>query len=344
MSRHSWAERAIEEISPTVHRIPLPLPTDGLRAVNVYAIHDAAGITLVDGGWDVPEAEAALRIGFTELGLDVAEISSVVTTHFHRDHYTLAVRLRGLTGCRVGLGLGESESIAALLAGGNSVPGFTAIMRRAGVPPDETDPRQLGGGRSAQEGYAQPDTWLEDGDVISAPAHELEAIATPGHTRGHLCFADERAGLFFAGDHVLPHITPSIGFETRPAHLPLGDYLSSLAKIRARPDARLLPAHGPVGASVHERVDEVLLHHEIRLEHCLAALAKGATTGYEVANELRWTRHERRWRDLSNFDRVLAAHETMAHLDVLVVQGRAVSRSDDGTAVFSATFPAANSC
>jgi glyoxylase-like metal-dependent hydrolase (beta-lactamase superfamily II) len=54
----------------------------------------------------------------------------------------------------------------------------------------------------------------------------------------------------FAGDHVLPHITPSIGFEQQPAELPLGAYLDSLKLVRGLPDRRLLPAHGPVTPSV----------------------------------------------------------------------------------------------
>ena len=84
----------------------------------------------------------------------------------------------------------------------------------------------------------------------------LRVVATPGHTQGHVVFRDEAAGLLFAGDHVLPHITPSIGFEAVPVELALGHYLRSLRLVREMPDMRLLPAHGPVRPSVHDRVDE----------------------------------------------------------------------------------------
>ena len=63
-------------------------------------------------------------------------------------------------------------------------------------------------------------------------------------------FADHAAGLLFAGDHVLPTITPSIGFEPALPAQPLGDFLGSLTKVRGLPDLRLLPAHGPVADSV----------------------------------------------------------------------------------------------
>ena len=68
-------------------------------------------------------------------------------------------------------------------------------------------------------------------------ARTLDAVHTPGHTPGHYVFADRADGLLFAGDHVLPTITPSIGFTVPPTPQPLGDFMASLTKVRgpARP-------------------------------------------------------------------------------------------------------------
>jgi hypothetical protein len=52
-------------------------------------------------------------------------------------------------------------------------------------------------------------------------------------------------------------------------------------------------------------------------------VAAGAQTGLEVARRLRWTRRERRLADLDPFNQTLAVLETVAHLSVLVAQGRA---------------------
>jgi len=87
------------------------------------------------------------------------------------------------------------------------------------------------------------------------------------------------------------------------------------------PDLQLLPAHGPVTASTHERADELLAHHDQRLSASAAAVARGAGTGLEVARQLRWTRRERRLEELDPFNRMLAVLETVAHLTVLVTQG-----------------------
>jgi len=115
------------------------------------------------------------------------------------------------------------------------------------------------------------------GRSTTSATRRLEAIATPGHTRGHVVFADAAAGrLLFAGDHVLPHITPSISLEAAPQELPLRDFIESLLLVR--PDARPGPCcrpHGPVSPSVHARVDELLDHHDARLSAMLAVLADG---------------------------------------------------------------------
>ena len=168
--------------------------------------------------------------------------------------------------------------------------------------------------------WAYPDTWLEGDHDIDLGPRTLAAVHTPGHTPGHFVFADHAAGLLFAGDHVLPTITPSIGFTVPADPLPLADFLGSLAKVRALPDLEILPAHGPVAPSSHERVDELVVHHERRLDQSLAALASGPRTAREVAGELHWTRHERTYDGLDIFSQGMAAMETKAHLEPVLVR------------------------
>jgi len=171
------------------------------------------------------------------------------------------------------------------------------------------------------EGWEEPDEWLEAGTVRVAD-RILRILPTPGHTQGHIVFADEQAGLLFAGDHVLPHITPSIGFEAVPSDAPLADYLDSLALIRALPDLTLLPAHGFVAASTHARVDELVAHHDARLRETGQAVASlGSATAAQVAAVLGWTRRRRSFASLDPFNQMLAVTETVAHLKLLVASG-----------------------
>ena len=224
-------------------------------------------------------------------------------------------------GSRVFLGAGERASLRLCAEPG--LPQVSTQLRllvQAGAVqlarlvaetmPDPEDPSL----------WADPDEWITAGATFPAGGRTLDAIHTPGHTHGHMVFRDARAGLLFAGDHVLPHITPSIGFEPAPGRLPLASYLESLRRVRELPDTRLLPAHGPVTDSVHGRVDELLAHHAIRLTETAAAVAAGASTAGEVAIALTWTRRQRPLRDFDPFNQMLAVNETAAHLELLVAR------------------------
>jgi glyoxylase-like metal-dependent hydrolase (beta-lactamase superfamily II) len=127
--------------------------------------------------------------------------------------------------------------------------------------------------------------------------------------------------VMFSGDHILPHITPSIGLEPAPSDMPLRDYLDSLQLVRDLPDMRFFPAHGSPGDSVHARVSELLQHHDDRLAACMGAVESGARSPAAVAERLGWTRRGRRLRDLSMFDQMLATIETKAHLELLAHRG-----------------------
>jgi glyoxylase-like metal-dependent hydrolase (beta-lactamase superfamily II) len=329
--RYAWTS-GVEQVTPSIHRIPLPLPNDGLRAVNVYAIQGPDGVGLIDGGWFIPEALDTLRNSLAEIGAGIHDVTAVLATHFHRDHYTLAIELRRLTGCTVALGAAERATVDAIMSGERALDHLRALMRRAGAPALLTRP-ETDRPEPPQE-YEHPTSWLADGDRPMAGGRPLEALSTPGHTTGHFCFADDASRLLFAGDHVLPHITPSIGLETVPAHLPLANYLRSLLRVRERADAMLLPAHGPVARSVHARVDELLAHHDTRLRCCGDAVAAGARTAYQVAERIPWTRHQRPLGELALFDQVMAVAETFAHLEVLCLQGGLIATAYQGVDEF----------
>jgi glyoxylase-like metal-dependent hydrolase (beta-lactamase superfamily II) len=178
--------------------------------------------------------------------------------------------------------------------------------------------------------WADPDDWLEAPADLELASTTWRVHPTPGHTRGHVVFVDAERDVMFAGDHVLPRITPSISFEQNPAEFPLRDYLDSLKLVRGLPDRRLLPAHGPVSPSVHARVDELVEHHDTRLRQIDETIDAGADTAASAARRMLWTRRGRRFDELDLFSRSLAVTETMAHLDVLVLAGRLRVTDVDG--------------
>ena len=237
---------------PTCSGCPCRSPSDALRAVNVYVLRDGDRLTLVDGGWTLTVARELLVAALDRLGAELRDIARFLVTHMHRDHYTQAAALRRETGAHVALGAGRAGLARAdgdrpVADGRPAAP----ALRAAGA---ERAGRRAGADlipASAEEDladYALPDRWLADGDRVTVGDRVLEAVETPGHTRGHLVFDTGRSA---AGRCSSPATTccptsrPRSGSSPPPAPAPLTRFLASLARVRDRPDRRLLPAHGP---------------------------------------------------------------------------------------------------
>jgi len=335
-----WFEPGVYAVVPGVYRIPLPLH-DELRAVNAYAIEDGDGFTLIDSGQVMAETRDRLEVSLSELGAGLGDVRQFLVTHVHRDHYTQAVAVRREFGTRIGLGAGEQASLK--LMADPATPAYhqqLTDLRRNGasevadqvllVLADETVP---------DTAWEPPDTWVESRTRHAVGHRRLEARATPGHTQGHVVYCEPDDGLLFAGDHILPHITPSIGLEPAPGGSPLADYLGALRDVRTLPDFRLLPAHGPVAASSHARIDELLDHHDARLNAVAAAIGQGARTAFDVSRLLRWTRRERPFASLPPYHQMMAVIETAYHLHLLVARGRLGPSEADGVTCYAPSAP-----
>lgn len=326
-----WTEPGAHLVAPGVHRIPLPLPIPSLHAVNVYVIQDAGGLVVVDSGWAMPEARTSLERALRTLGHGLDDVAQFLVTHAHWDHYSQALALRETFGTRVRIGRGERPSIEAFDVRRGLHPRQVELLRRCGAVDLADEIAGMAVDRSERDvPHTLPDAWLDDGERVALGDRGLEVFATPGHTRGHIVLRDAAAGLLFAGDHVLPHITPSIGLETEPERKPLRSYLESLRLVRGMPDTLLLPAHGPVAPSVHTRVDELLEHHAERLDAAAGRVDAGDETAFEVAGAMPWTRRKRALGDLDAFSRMLAVLEIEAHLDVLADRGVLDAHEDAG--------------
>ncbi len=335
--RHAWANAGPEDLGDGLYRIPLPLPGDALTAVNVYAMTGDHGVDLIDSGMALAQAREQLAAALGQLGYGLPDIRNFFITHIHQDHYTLAVELRRTGPGQIALGEAERANLAQIQAvsAGQAQIGFIEMLPALGAAELAVTVGEMFGSQRTMPpmpGYGDPDRWLADGALLDLPGRTLRAIHTPGHTSGHVVFHDPAADLLFAGDHVLPHITPSIGFQPVITPQALSQYLGSLMLMLTLPDSRLLPAHGPVGPSTHARVRELLDHHETRLALTLQAATPGPVTAFTVAAELPWTRRQRKLAELDPMNQLLATGETAAHLQVLVNRGQlARDRAADGS-------------
>ncbi|WP_326975183.1 MBL fold metallo-hydrolase [Caproicibacter sp. BJN0012] len=313
----------IAKVFDGIYRIPVNLPRNSLRVLNSYFIRgrgDERNL-LIDTGFNMDECRSDLRDGLRELNADVSK-TDLYLTHMHSDHSGLAADFGA--------------------AGAHILMGKTDYSLQQNYRHDKTwrecFPEYVGLGASDEEMeaiMASTPAWkyisppfraelLQDGDSLFYGGYQFTCISTPGHTPGHLCLYNAANRLMFLGDHVLFDITPNItcwpGVEDS-----LGDYLESLRKIAAY-DVRIpLPGHRTTrGMSMAARVEQLLAHHEKRLEETHSILVRRPQqTCYETASQMSWKIRAKSWADFPPAQKMFALGEAKSHLDYLVHKGKA---------------------
>ena len=302
------------ELEPGVLRVTLPLPS-GPRHVHTYLVRDEDGWMLVDTGLGLPETpwqEIAAQLD--------APVVRIFITHMHPDHVGGAEEAARVLGAPVLQGRLDYAQCERVWGSGDWPERIAGWFLRNGVPPGVTEDLIESGHVFADfVRFAWNPILVDPGDEIAG----WQVLATPGHADGHLCLY--RDGVLVAGDHVLTPITPAIGLypESRPD--PLGDYVGALADVAALAPRIAFPGHRDPIVDVAARADEIVAHHEERLDRTEAALGAESRHGFDVSHALFG-------RELEPIQRRFAVAETLSHLERLVVLGRA-GRSDDGLTV-----------
>ena len=166
-----------------------------------------------------------------------------------------------------------------------------------------------------------PSIRVADGQEVTLGGRTWLAVHTPGHTHDHLCLYDPNDGLFLSGDHVLPTITPHIGGIAQ-MYDPLAVFFRSLELMHEFSDvSTVLPAHGHPFDDLAGRADDIVHHHEERLDHL--RLIGDALGRAPVETFMQHLFKERSWGDM-------AASETYAHLEHLRILGDADQDEEQG--------------
>ncbi len=306
----------VERVRPGLWSIPVPIPNNPLRYVLVYAFETDRGLYLVDAGWNTEDAYQTLLAGLGHAGFAIDDVTGVMVTHIHPDHYGLAGRIREASGAWVALHPADARLIDARYEHPEHLlKQMEAMLRRDGTPAEEVASlQQASMPVRSLVSPVPPDVLIEDGDKPEVPGWDLTAIWTPGHSPGHLCFYVPDHRLMLSGDHVLPRITPNISFHPQAGTNPLADFLSSLEKVAARDVEEVLPAHEHRFADLAGRVAELQAHHQARFDEVIAAIREGVTTAWGLAGRMTWSRP---WDQIQGFMRRAAIGETLAHLHYL---------------------------
>lgn len=317
------AAAGAEEVAAGVFLVRLPLPGPP-RTVNVYILRGPDGWALVDTGLDTPESRAALEGAWAAAGVSPAALQVIICTHHHPDHYGASGPLWARTRAPVWIHPAERPGIDHYRTRERPAEA-RAFFVRHGIPMD-----RLGHVPTAGEWWgpmyspAEPEVHLEDGMRLEVAGFPVEVVATPGHTPGHCILRLPREELLIVGDHLLPRITPHVGWYPGGPPDPLGDFLDSQRKVQGLEARAVLPAHGDVYRDHRRRAAQIIRHHEYRLAEIADAVACRPLTAWEAAAHT------------FGFDagapltlQFPATFETLAHLEHLRFRG-AVVRIDDG--------------
>lgn len=302
----------------------LPFPTP-LRFSCSYLVETDAGLVVVDLGWDSDDSWQRFLTGLSRAGKQLDDVSGIVVTHAHPDHYGLAARLRSVSDAWIALHPGEQPALAVdEAAARRRLADMAAWLVACGADAEEIDSLHAEAAEmSLRFPNVRPDLDLKDGAPIPETDGSLVAVHTPGHTPGSVCFVDRGRGLVFTGDHVLPRVTPNISKRPTSDEDPLADYLRSLHRLSqmdGAPPAQLvaLPGHEWGFGGLGERSAEIDAHHAARLEEMATAVRAGHDTVWAVAHAVSWSRP---FADLPARARRSAIGETHAHLHRLYRAG-----------------------
>lgn len=272
-----------EQVDPLVRRVlarnPSPFTFTGTQS---YIVGAGSEVAVIDPGPDEPEHLSALLEA-----IGGAKVVAICCTHTHRDHSPAAAPLAALTGA--------------------------PIVGCAPLTLDDDGPRA----DAAFDPSYRPDRVLADGEGVSGEGWSLVALATPGHTSNHLCFALPESGVLFTGDHVM-------GWSTSVVSPPDGDmtqYLASLQKLHEREDRIYLPAHGPAVDRPRQLVRGMLGHRRSREKQILRQIGEGRTRIAEMVPQMYKGIDQRLW--------PAAGRSVHAHLIDLAGRGEVVERGEE---------------
>jgi glyoxylase-like metal-dependent hydrolase (beta-lactamase superfamily II) len=223
----------LDQVEPAIARVLAHNPSAfTFYGTQTYLLGDKE-VGVVDPGPDLPEhVEALVR------AIGARPVAAILCTHTHRDHSPAARPLANLTGA--------------------------PIVGCAPLALEDVGPRA----DASFDGDYRPDRVLGDGETIEIDGRQLNAVATPGHTSNHLCFAYE--GALFSGDHVMGWSTTVVV----PPDGDMADYMQSLEKLRQRDDRIYYPAHGPPVDKPQQYVRHLIGHRLQRERQILRLVAE----------------------------------------------------------------------
>ncbi len=274
---------------PLVRRVLAPNPSPyTYTGTQTWLVGAGSDVAVIDPGpagsglsvGDPIDANGEGHVEAILRAVGKAKVAAILCTHTHRDHSPAAAPLKAATGA--------------------------PIIGCAPLSIPDTGPRA----DSAFDPDYAPDRILADGERISGDGWTLEAVATPGHTSNHLCYALIESGALFTGDHVMKWSTSVVS----PPDGDMAAYMASLQKLYDRDDRVYYPAHGPAVDKPRQLVRGMIGHRRMRERQIVGLLEQGPQAIPAMVAEM--------YKGLDPRLNGAAGRSVLAHLVDLERQGR----------------------
>ena len=316
----------VREVAPGVMWLRMRLPMAGLTHINVWALADGHGWTLVDTGMQTEDTAANWQRALAG-ALGGRPVTRVICTHMHPDHIGMSGWLTRRHECRLWTTRLEYITCRMLVADtGREAPADgVRFYRAAGWDEAALEHYRARFGGFGKAVHALPDSYrrVQDGEDVAIGEHVWHAVVGRGHSPEHLCLYAPEPKIMISGDQVLPRISSNVSvFPTEPDADPLHEWLESLAQIRTRvsDEVLVLPSHNEPFYGLHARLAGLIEGHERRLERVLQELRQpkravdvfGALFRRPVSVEMLG----------------MATGESIAHLNCLLGRGLAQREAD----------------
>ncbi len=330
-------EGAPVELCPGILWLRLSLPYR-LNHVNVYLVEDRDGWVLIDTGLGDAKTEQV----WSHLFRHVLKrpVTRVVVTHFHPDHAGMA----GWIAQRfdVPICMSQAEYLMnrnlSLDPGALEADHYLKFYRNHGLNAEETRLLVTNGHAYLRIVRPLPATFsrISAGDELIIGKLRFQVLTGAGHSLEQVMLYCESEKLFFAADQVLNRISPNVGVSAvDPDGDVLGLYLRSLKEIKSAipNDVLVLPGHDMPFRGMHERIDELVKHHEHRCHLIIESCRNHPKSAAELVPDM--------------FHRAFGPHElgfafseVLAHVNYLLIRGRltAITGADKHVKVAATRF------
>lgn len=247
-----------------------------IQPVNVFLL---AGdeLVLIDSGEGTNHSMERLSSRFEDLGFDLDDLSMIINTHDHIEHFGGNAALKDISCAKI---LAHRLAIPFIEDMGNHAPQESELKD---LPKEVTNFIKVRSSMYRNLTTAKVDIGLEGNELIPVGDFVLRIIHTPGHTRGHICIYEEGEETLFAGDLIMKEGTPYIG-ALPPQYGDMVDFLNSIRRLKDLNLRRLLPSHGEEVRDPYKRIEETIQSKLRREREVQQVLERGGKTLQEIVD------------------------------------------------------------